>query len=317
MPAVNDIDVRAKKRAAQARRLAAPADAARKPKRAPKPVIPAGVRRGLRIGALIVLAGGVGFGGYFAWRQGSALVGSVSATVSGWPQFSGMTVQDISVEGRKLVSREAVMAALDIRRGDSLLNFDPRAARRRLESIEWVESAIVERRLPDTIYVKLSERAAVALWQRDSDFVLIDRQGRLVRTVDPNYYGYLPLIAGVGAPEQITALSLLLQEVPEIGKRVRAAVWVGQRRWNLTLDTMVQVMLPEVDAAVALKTLAELDKKQQLLSRDVLVIDMRLPDRLVVKPNPASAPAGSSPATAKDDKGNSAPPKKPAVGKTT
>ncbi|MEO8559043.1 MAG: cell division protein FtsQ/DivIB [Rhodospirillales bacterium] len=315
MPAVNDIDVRAKKRAAQARRLAAPADVARPsrqssrgPKRAPKPVISPGLRRAATIVMAIALAGGLGFGGYYAYRQGSALVGSVAAMVSG-PQFSGMTVQDISVEGRKLVSKEAVMAALNVNRGDSLLSFDPRAARARLESIEWVESAIVERRLPDGIYVKLTERAAVALWQRDSDFVLIDRQGRVVRNVDPNYYGYLPLIAGAGAPDQITALSLLLQEVPEIGKRVRAAVWVGQRRWNITLDTMVQVMLPETDAAAALKTLAELDRKQQLLSRDLVSIDLRLPDRMVVKP---AAPI--NPPTAKDDKGNSVPPKKPAAG---
>jgi len=133
-----------------------------------------------------------------------------------------------------------------------------------------------------------------------------------VRTVDPNYYGYLPLIAGAGAPEQITALSLLLQEVPEIGKRVRAAVWVGQRRWNITLDTMVQVMLPEEDAAAALKTLAALDKKQQLLSRDLAVIDLRLPDRMVVRTN-----AQPDPPTAKDDKGNSAPVKKTAGGKAT
>jgi cell division protein FtsQ len=197
-----------------------------------------------------------------------------------------------------------------------MLSFDPRLARQRLELIEWVESAIVERRLPSTIYVKLKERAAVALWQRDGDFVLIDRQGRVVRTVDPDYYGYLPLIAGAGAPGQITALSLLLQEVPVIGRRVRAAVWVGQRRWNLTLDNMVQVMLPEEDAAAALKILAELDRKQQLLSRDVAVVDLRLPDRMVVRlANPPDA------STAKDDKGNPSPARKPAggpgAGKTT
>lgn len=317
MPAVNDIDVRAKKRAQQARRLAAPVDAARKPaKRARPAVATSATRRGGLAVLAIVLAGAAGFVGYFAWRQGGAALSLLGTTVADLPDFAGMTVQDISVEGRHLVSKEAVMAALDVHAGQSMLGFDPRLARQRLESIEWVESAIVERRLPDTIYVKLKERAAVALWQRDSDFVLIDRQGRVVRTVDPDYYGYLPLIAGTGAPGQITALSLLLQEVPEIGRRVRAAVWVGERRWNLTLDNMVQVMLPEEDAAAALKILAELDAKQQLLSRDVALIDLRLPDRMVVRlANPPEAP------TAKDDKGNPSPARKPAsgpgVGKTT
>ena len=135
---------------------------------------------------------------------------------------------------------------------------------------------------------------AVAALERGGDFILIDQQGRQVRTVDPNYYGYLPLIAGAGAPDQITALSLLLQEVPVIGRRVRAAVWVGERRWNLTLDNMVEVQLPEEDAASALKLLAELDASQKLLSRDVKSIDLRLADRMVLQLNPAE-PAAEDP----------------------
>jgi cell division protein FtsQ len=293
MPAVNDIDVRARKRAAAARKMAAPADAARRAstaRRTQRPRIPPVARKAALALGIIALAAGTGFGGYHAWPHVSGAFNQARAALLDWPQMAGMTVQDISVEGRSLVSKEAVLAALNIRRGDPLLKFDPQAARARLESIEWVEAAIVERRLPDGIYVKLTERNAVALWQRGRDFILIDQQGRQVRTVDPNYYGYLPLIAGAGAPEQITALSLLLAEVPVIGRRVRAAVWVGQRRWNLTLDNMVEVQLPEEDAASALKKLAELDAKQQLLSRDIRNVDLRLPDRLVLQPNPPAEP---------------------------
>ncbi len=297
MPAVNDIDVRARKRAAAARRLAAPADGARRTaarRNQKKPLLPAAVRRGALALSVVIGAAAAGFAGYHAWRFADRTVGQIDLAAFSLPQMAGemagMTVQDITVEGRSLVSREAVLAALDINRGDPLLRFDPQRARARLESIEWVEAAIVERRLPDGIYVKLKERNAVALWQRGKDFILIDQQGRQVRTVDPNYYGHLPLIAGAGAPGQITALSLLLSEVPVIGRRVRAAVWVGERRWNLTLDNMVEVQLPEEDAATALKRLAELDAKQQLLSRDVKSIDLRLPDRLVLQLNPQAEP---------------------------
>ena len=312
MPAVNDIDVRARKRAAAARKIAAPADARRvsAARRAQKPLIPPAARKaGLALG-VIVLAGGIGFGGYHFWRSAAGAWDSVRSTALAWPQLVGMTVQDITLEGRNLVGKEAVLAALNIRRGDPMLKFDPQLARQRLESIEWVEEAIVERRLPDGIYVKLKERNAVALWQRGSDFILIDQQGRQVRNVDPNYYGHLPLIAGAGAPEQITALSLLLSEVPVIGRRVRAAVWVGQRRWNLTLDNTVEVMLPEEDAASALKKLAELDAKQQLLSRDIKSVDLRLPDKLVLQLNPPAEPPAN-------DKNAPAPGKPKAPGRTS
>jgi len=292
MPAVNDIDVRARKRAAASRKMAAPTDARRASasRRAQKPLLPPAARKaGVALG-VVLLAGALGFGGYHGWRYAGIAWDGLRSAALDWPQAAGMTVQDITVEGRSLVSKDAVLAALDIRRGEPLLKFDPQVARARLETIEWVEAAIVERRLPDGIYVKLKERNAVALWQRGSEFILIDQQGRQVRTVDPNYYGHLPLIAGAHAPEQITALSLLLSEVPVIGRRVRAAVWVGQRRWNLTLDNMVEVLLPEEDAASALKRLAELDASQQLLSRDIKSVDLRLPDKLVLQLNPQPEP---------------------------
>ena len=309
MPAVNDIDVRARKRAAS-RKLVAPGEGARRStasRRTHKRTVPPVLRR-LAIGlSIVALAAGAGFAGYHGWRLAAPAVAGLRDMALSWPQTAGMTVQDITVEGRALVSREAVLAALAIDRGDDMLGFDPQAARARLESIEWVEAAIVERRLPDGIYVRLKERNAVALWQHGSEFILIDQQGRQVRTVDPNYYGYLPLIAGAGAPEQITALSLLLQEVPVTGKRVRAAVWVGERRWNLTLDNMVEVQLPEEDAASALKLLAELDASQRLLSRDVRAIDLRLADRMVLQLNPTAEPPaadGKTPAPGKAKPGN-------------
>ena len=62
-------------------------------------------------------------------------------------------------------STSAILAALDVRPGDSLLGIDLQASRQRLEAIDWVASATVERRLPDTLYVTLSERRAVAIWQ--------------------------------------------------------------------------------------------------------------------------------------------------------
>jgi len=299
MPAVNDIDVRARKRAAAARKMAAPADGGRRAstaRRGQKPAAPKLLRRVALGLAAVVLAAGAGYAGYHGWRYAGIGIGELREAALSWPQQAGMTVQDITVEGRSLVSREAVLAALAVNRGDPILEFRPQLARERLESIEWVEAAVVERRLPDTIYVRLKERNAVALWQRGRDFILIDQQGRQVRTVDPNYYGYLPLIAGAGAPDQITALSLLLQEVPVIGRRVRAAVWVGERRWNLTLDNMVEVQLPEEDAASALKLLAELDASQKLLSRDVKAIDLRLADRMVLQLNPAE-PVAEDPKT--------------------
>ena len=64
---------------------------------------------------------------------------------------------------------------------------------------------------------------------------------------------------------------------------------VGGRRWNLRFAGGIDVRLPEENAAQAWARLAELERKQRLLGRDVIVVDMRLPDRLVVRTTPEAA----------------------------
>ena len=115
-------------------------------------------------------------------------------------------------------------------------------------------SATVERRLPDTLYVTLKERRAVAIWQNGSEYTLIDRDGRTVRASRmPPGAEKLLLLGGAGAPEHVGELLLLLAYEPAVARQLRAAVWVGQRRWNLVLTNGVEIWLPEEDAVAALQ----------------------------------------------------------------
>ncbi len=170
----------------------------------------------------------------------------------------------MTVEGRDYVTREAILAALDVKAGDSLLGIDLQASRRRLEAIDWVASATVERRLPDALYVTLKERRAVAIWQNGQEYTLIDQNGRTVRASRmPPGADSLLLLGGAGAPEHVGDLLLLLTYEPAVARQLRAAVWVGQRRWNLILKKEVEIWLPEEDAVAALQRLVKLDRDLQ------------------------------------------------------
>src|SRR5581483_533549 len=167
----------------------------------------------------------------------------------------------------------------------------------RLESIPWVESSVVERRLPDTIFVRLVERQPLALWQHNGHFSVIAAKGEMIQD-EVGEFANLPIVVGDDAPPHAEALLLLLATEPDLQKRVTAAVRVGGRRWNLKLDNGIDVRLPEEDAASAWSRLAALERENQLLSRDVVAIDLRLPDRLIVRvgadatqPAPAAHPA--------------------------
>ena len=75
----------------------------------------------------------------------------------------------------------------------------------------------------------------------------------------------------------------LLANYPNIRNQTRAIILVGDRRWNLRLTNGMDVRLPETGTEAALATLVKLDSDEQLLSRDITSIDLRLPDRVTVR----------------------------------
>jgi cell division protein FtsQ len=191
------------------------------------------------------------------------------------------------VEGRSNTPEPLLNAALGVRRGDSMLGFSIQGARQRIETLSWVEHAAIERRLPGTLVVSLTERRPFAIWQNQGRFVLIDRNGETVANEDVAAFGELPLVVGTGAPKAATALLDALAAQPQVKSHVVAAVRVGERRWNLRMKNGGDVLLPEGAEAAALAKLAELQNADALLDRPLAVVDLRLPDRLVVRPQQA------------------------------
>ncbi len=251
-------------------------------------------RRGLARPAALGL---LGLGAVAALGTGLYLAdpaGRVQALVdyaAGLGEAAGLEVQQVILEGRRNTPRDLFEAALGVRRGDPLLAFSPAEARARLETIAWVEHAHVERRLPGTILVRLTERTPFAIWQHNGRFSIIDRAGNVVTSETLDAFGPLPLLVGAGAQKEGAALHDLLAAHPEVLRRVQAMVRVGERRWNLRLHNGADVLLPEGQEAPAIGRLAELHGQHALLDRPLLAIDLRLPDRLVLRQPPAPAPA--------------------------
>ena len=146
-----------------------------------------------------------------------------------------------------------------------------------------MRTANIARRLPSTIEVKLEEREPFALWQNRGELRLIDREGVVITGQDLGRYARLPMVVGDDAAKHAAALLDLLSNQPAVQARVEAAVRVGGRRWNLRLHNGVDVLLPELEAAQALQRLVLLDAEQKILERELLVIDLRVSDRLILR----------------------------------
>lgn len=202
-----------------------------------------------------------------------------------------LRVTEIDVTGCVLTSEAALQQALGVRTGDFILGFSVTAARERIDALPFVDHSVVERHLPGTIIIHLFERRPFAVWQNHGHFMLIDREGNQVRDQgmtgkDAEAFMQLPLVVG---PDANTAAAALIDELsaqPEVRAHVAAAARVGQRRWNLTLRNGTTVLLPEGQEVAALKRLAQLQENIRILDRPVIAIDMRLPDRLIIRESP-------------------------------
>ena len=201
---------------------------------------------------------------------------------------AGLTVQEVVLEGSRNTPPELVREALAVHRGDPILGFDPHAARERLELIAWVSAAHVERHLNGLIKVRITERQPFAIWQRDGRFSVIDDKGEVVSSENIGAFGRLPLVVGAGANRIAAPMVELMRAQPLVQERTHALVRVAERRWNLRLRNGTDVLLPDGQEAAALARLAELQGSQGLLDRPLAAIDLRLPDKLVLRlPNQA------------------------------
>jgi cell division protein FtsQ len=199
----------------------------------------------------------------------------------------GMRIADIRIQGSGTTGRATVLAALGAGLGTPILAIDPARAEKRLEALPWVSSALIERHLPDTLDVRLVERIPLALWQHDGKLQLIDEAGSVIPVTRLDRFAKLALVVGADAASHAAGLRAMLAKEPDLDARVTAAIRVGGRRWNLRIDNKIDVLLPADDPAGAVAALARLQRSSAILDRSVEAVDMRLPDRLVVRVSPS------------------------------
>jgi cell division protein FtsQ len=118
--------------------------------------------------------------------------------------------------------------------------------------------------------------------------------GEPITVPPPPRYSNLIVLVGDDAPIHAAKLLDMLAREPDLAKRVRAAVRVGARRWNLRIDNAIDVRLPEDGADVAWSKLGELERKNRILSRDIEAVDLRLPDRLIVQTKSGRPPTAGA-----------------------
>ena len=255
------------------------------------------IRRFRRVLPIALLSLSLAAGFTFAWhfKIADKVTHTAHNIIRQAVHLSGLEIADILVIGRHRTERDGLVAKIDTPRGSATLAVDLVALKARVESLPWVKSAAIQRQLPSTLFISLQERQPMALWQRNGKKQLIDMDGDVIAIENLDAFKHLPIVIGEDAPARAHDALAMLAGAPILRPRVRALTRIGKRRWNVRLDNGVDVQLPEQQPQKAWKHLAELEQTHGILARNVTVIDMRLPDQLVMRLSPSAFKQFSAP----------------------
>jgi cell division protein FtsQ len=234
------------------------------------------------VATVLILVGSVGLGVVKGGHL-EDFIEAASDARNAVANTAGFRITAVAVAGRKQLTHDEVLAIGGVNGRSSLLFLDAVAVREKLKANPWIAEANVLKLYPGELRIDITERTAFARWQINGRISVIADDGAVLEPYVARRFATLPLLVGKGADTHGRDFIALLAKYPQVKSVTRAAIYVGERRWNLRLTNGLDIRLPENDIGNALASLTKYDAEDKLLSRDIVAVDMRLPDRLTVR----------------------------------
>lgn len=221
--------------------------------------------------------------------RGKALGAGVVERTATLSARMGFRVAHVQVQGASSFAQPYILRAAGLAEGQPILALDLAQVRARVEQVGYIKSARVERLLPDSLRLSVTERPRLAVWQRQGRATVVDDHGQVIADADPGLFPDLPLIVGEGAPEAAAAVLPLVQARPRLMERLEALVRVDARRWDVRLKDSSLIQLPASGEDAALIQLDQLDQRSRVLELGFDRIDLRDPDMVMVRPRQSAS----------------------------
>ena len=221
---------------------------------------------------------------------GCYVAGTLPAVVQSVTARTGFAVDQIRVVGHRETSEIDILDKLGLDGWTSLIGFDVDHARAAISELPWVKVASVRKVYPDALEIRIEERQAFAIWQHGSELSIIGEKGNVIAPFTGGRHARCRWSSVRHAAEGAAAFIATVRDYPEIASRVKGYIQVADRRWDLRLDNGITIRLPEDGARSRARRPGQNDRDDSaLLTRDIVAVDMRLADRVVVQLTPEAA----------------------------
>lgn len=249
-----------------------------------RPAVPIEARVPRLAGTALVagLAGTVALTGFVMSGRYDSFVAENGRPLDILARIAGFGVERVTITGLSRMYEREVLSTAGIDWRSSVPFLDVDGVRDRLLTEKLIASASVRKLYPNEIVINQVEREPAALWQQNGEIQVIAADGKVIDDLRDERYVNLPLVVGAGANERLKEYIDLIEAAGPLGSRIRAGTYVSGRRWTLKLDG-VDVRLPEADPAEALARLVRLERESKILEKDIIAVDLRMADRVVVR----------------------------------
>ncbi len=230
------------------------------------------VHRLLVIARSVALLAVVVLGGFWIWRHTRS--------------DQRFAVRTIELAGVKHTPKAALDEVTQRYVGLNLFQIDIDRVQRDLSGLGWVRRIDIEKQVPDTLRIKITERIPVALVRLNEKLLYVDEEGAAFAELSPRVGDAdLPLIADAQGAELVRSVQLLIalaQRDPEIYSRI-SEVWPIAPRGFALFDRQLGAVVyaNAEDISTKYRNLYAVLRAEN--NPKIEYADLRFADRVIVK----------------------------------
>lgn len=218
------------------------------------------------------------FGFIFSIFRIMSLVGFVMILSAGFVfchdiilQLSYFRIKNVDVTGMTRITRDYVLEKTEIKPGKNIFAVNEPKAKKLLESVAWIESAQVIKKLPGEIGITVNERMPLALIDFD-EFYIVDSKGNIFKKFEDGDPDSLPIISGIAYQDTIdpgSEGSYLWKDILAIlekGAEAEAVIPSAKIK-RITIDYQMGITISMKDGPLIKMGSKDLDKKLERISK--------------------------------------------------
>ncbi|MEM9707611.1 MAG: cell division protein FtsQ/DivIB [Pseudomonadota bacterium] len=221
-----------------------------------------------------------------------ALYGWVEEMVREVQQRPEFMVTLLAIDGASSPVAAEIREVLPVNLPASSFDIDLKELRKVVADVPAVATADLRIKTGGVLEVAVREHSPAALWRGPEGLTILSRDGSPIGSIERRAQrADLPLLAGAGADEAVGQALDLIAAAEPFSDRIRGFRRMGERRWDVVLDRGQIIQLPEERPGAAIDRILTLDRAQDLLARDVAVLDFRNRDRATIRLNGSAVDA--------------------------